>query len=137
MQRENPRVKRGGGKYLVRQEDQGCSTHLFLAAYKMCVSRNKQHSSRDKPLGPPRPLGLPTLSALSPPTRACSSVFVCVCLDVCVCVPVYVGAGGPCTAALAGGSRKDSCAFERFRKTYGPERAEGPQACQSRPSCLE
>lgn len=81
----------------------------------------------------PCPFGLPTLPTLSPPTRTCSSVFVC----VCVCVPVYIGAGGPCAAALVGGNRKDSCALERFRKTYGPESAEGLQACQSRPSCLE
>lgn len=57
----------------------------------MCVSRYKQHSFRDKPLGPKSPWLPHPPHSLSPPTRACSSVsLMCVCLSVCMCVCVYV-----------------------------------------------
>lgn len=57
----------------------------------MCVSRYKQHSFRDKPLGPKSPWLPHPPHSLSPPTRTCSSVsLMCVCLSVCMCVCVYV-----------------------------------------------
>ena len=59
----------------------------------MCVFRYKQHSSRDKTLGPPSPR--PPPSPDSPPTmltQVCVSGRTC----VCVCVRVYVGRGSAC-----------------------------------------
>ncbi|XP_035999607.1 ankyrin-1a isoform X7 [Fundulus heteroclitus] len=64
---------------------------------------------------------------------------VCVCLSghecVCVCL-CWTGVRVPCTTALAGGHRKDSCVSERNRKLEKGT-VEGQQGCQSRPSLLE
>ncbi|KAM4577753.1 ankyrin-1a isoform 11-T11 [Fundulus diaphanus] len=56
---------------------------------------------------------------------------MCVC--VCLC---WTGVRVPCTTALAGGHRKDSCVSERNRKLKKGT-VEGQQGCQSRPSLLE
>lgn len=90
---------------------------LFLAVCEMCVFRYKQHSSRDKPLGPPSPQ--PPPSSVSPPTML-TQVCERVGLDVCVCVFVFTLSGGPWALYprhLQGGDRKDSCVFERNRET--------------------
>lgn len=102
-------------------------THLFLAVCEMCVFRYRQHSSRDKPLGP-HPFNPHPPQSLHP-----LCLLKCVC--VCSCLR-WTGVCVPCTAALSGVSRKDSCVFERNRKRK-KERVEGQQACQSRPSLLE
>lgn len=58
--------------------------HLFLAMCEMCAFRYRQHSSRDKPLGP-HPFNPHPPQSLHPP-----------CLLKCVCVRVYVGLGSAC-----------------------------------------
>lgn len=72
-----------------KQETERGVPFLFVAVCEMCVFRYKQHSSRDKTLGPSTPT-LPRLST----HHAYSSVCVCVCLGVRVCV--YVGRGTAC-----------------------------------------
>lgn len=85
----------------------------------------------------PHPLNPHPTQYLHPPC-----LLKCVCLGVCICVCEWfsclrwMGVYVPCTAALAGGNRKDSCVFERNRKRK-KERVEGQQACQSRASLLE
>lgn len=87
----------------------------------MCVFRYRQHSSRDKPSGPPVP-STPTLHSLST-HHAYSSV----CVLVCVCVPGrpclrWTGVCVPGTAALAGGNRKKTAVCVReSRKRRGRE----------------
>lgn len=83
MEAGNPRAECGGA-------------HLFSAACEMCVLRYRQHSSRDKPLGPPSPQ--PPPYPISPPTmltQVCVSgrVYVCVCVSG---FRVYVGWGSTC-----------------------------------------
>lgn len=103
--------------------------HLFLAVCEMCVFRYKQHSSRDKPLGPcPRNPHPP--QSLHPPC-----LLNCVCVCMCSCLR-WTGVCGPCTAALAGATEKTVVCL-REREKHKEERAEGQQACQSRPSLLE
>lgn len=62
-------------------------THWFSAVCEMCVFRYRQHSSRDKPLGPPSPHPHPPLS-LHPPRRVLLTQ-VCVSGRVCVCDFVF------------------------------------------------
>lgn len=112
------------------------ATQLFLAVCEMCVSSYKQHSSRDKPLGP-RPLGLPTLPPLSPPTRACSSVFVRVCVSggVCVCVFLFtLGPVGPVRQHSQGVTEKTAVRLsDSENHTEQRERRAHRHASQDRP----
>lgn len=90
----------------------------------MCVSRYKQHSSRDKRLGP-RPLGLPTLPTLSlhPPALAQ------VCLCVCVCVYVFLftlGPAGPVWQHSQGVTEKTAVRLSDSEKTLQTRRSRGP-----------
>lgn len=112
-------------------------THWFLAVCEMCVFRYRQHSSRDKPLGPPSPHPHPPLS-LHPPrrvllTQVCASGRMC----VCVCVRVYVGRGSACPVPqhLQGATEKTAVNLRETENVR--KRVEGQQACQSRPSLLE
>lgn len=108
--------------------------HLFLAGCEMCVFRYKQHSSRDKPLGP-HPLNPHPPKSLHPP---CLLKCVCARVWACACVRVYVerGSAGPVPRHLQGATEKTAVCLRETEKRK-EERVEGQQACQSRPSLLE
>lgn len=82
---------------------------------EMCVFRYRQHTSRDKLLGPHHPLFFFTPTHLSLSTHH-TSVCVWPCECVCVCVLVFTSdIGSVCLAPrhLQGGNRKRQlCAWE-------------------------
>lgn len=103
MEAGNPRAECGGAR-------------LFSAACEMCVLRYRQHSSRDKPLGPPSPQ--PPPYPISPPTmltQVCVSgrVYMCVCVWVVFVFTLDGGLRALYRSTCRGQQKRQLCVWEK------------------------